>query len=359
LAYRNTTEPHLRGALLVAAVFDAFLTIYRYRVADLLRIATGGTGRLPDGDIHPDLVKRLAEEAAKSARHVLTMCVRALDYVPPVDLTFGEYLRALITADYDLVLDDDRGYRVAVIDAFRSWGIYPPDVNVLDETALLWSPPKMHERNTLRGILEKLTFSDWTIRADRRTVFLQMDEGVRVLRGWLYDHAGEVVGGDYEQFGLMISGDGYQSIPRNRWGSPKFDIHSIRPCSRIGPDGQQRVDLVAEFVQRRAGYFDPELQKEVDRAKEPWLFSEHDQGPGERRPPPPGEPDFWFRGGCSVIIDRELGDIRYCVSKSVLNDERLERERQFAMGGAMPSAAVTYFGSRHRNPFAMLHTPES
>ena len=66
-------------------------------MADLRRIATGGTGILPPGDIHPDLVDRLADEAAKSASHVLRMCIRALDYCPPVDLTFGEYLRALIT----------------------------------------------------------------------------------------------------------------------------------------------------------------------------------------------------------------------------------------------------------------------
>src|SRR6185295_12354908 len=42
----RTTEPHARGAILVAAVFDGFLSIYKSRVADLLRIATAGTGEL-------------------------------------------------------------------------------------------------------------------------------------------------------------------------------------------------------------------------------------------------------------------------------------------------------------------------
>ncbi len=238
--YLTTDEPHDRGAILMAALFRAFQNIYANRSKDLYRIATGGTGKLPDGDIHPDLVNRLADEAAKSARHILTMCVRALDYVPPVDLTFGEYLRALITADYDLVRDDDRHYRVAVIDAFRSWGIYPPDVNVLDEAALLWRPPLKYEREVLCGILDELKFTDWTLRADRRTIFLEMEEGRRKLRSWLYANARET-NHDEGQLGLLILGKHHHSIPRNRRGQPKFEVHAIRPCSRIGPDGQQRV----------------------------------------------------------------------------------------------------------------------
>src|SRR5262249_3346012 len=111
-AYAETTEPHDRGAILVAAMFDAFLSIYKERIADLLRIPTGGSGVLPEGNLHPDLVNRLADEATKTAGHLLRMAIRALDYCPPVDITFGEYLRALVTADGDLVSDDPWGYRI-------------------------------------------------------------------------------------------------------------------------------------------------------------------------------------------------------------------------------------------------------
>ncbi|WEZ85486.1 hypothetical protein P6U16_25805 (plasmid) [Rhizobium sp. 32-5/1] len=74
--------PHARGAILVAAVFRAFLSMYRSRIVDLLRIASNGSGILPAGALHPDLVNRLAAEASKSAKHILQMCIRALDYCP-------------------------------------------------------------------------------------------------------------------------------------------------------------------------------------------------------------------------------------------------------------------------------------
>ena len=65
-AYQAVMEPHDRGAILVAAVFDAFLHIYERRTADLLRLATGGSGVLQPGAIHPDLVVRLADEARRA-----------------------------------------------------------------------------------------------------------------------------------------------------------------------------------------------------------------------------------------------------------------------------------------------------
>ena len=53
----RTLEPHDRGAILVAAVFDAFLAIYKARVADLLRLVYGGrrsrTARPASGPAEP------------------------------------------------------------------------------------------------------------------------------------------------------------------------------------------------------------------------------------------------------------------------------------------------------------------
>ena len=81
--YGTVTEPHERGAILVGAVFDTFLTIFRNRTADLLRLATGRS--TPSGDeLSHELVKRLAAEASKSADHVLPN-VRARARLPTCD----------------------------------------------------------------------------------------------------------------------------------------------------------------------------------------------------------------------------------------------------------------------------------
>ena len=125
--YETEVEPHARGDLLVGAVFEAFKKIYESRVADLRRIATHGSGVLPRATCTRISINRFTQEAAKSARHVLDMCMRALDYMPPVEATFGDFLRAIVTADADLVPDDDRRYRVAFVDAFRSYGIGPAE----------------------------------------------------------------------------------------------------------------------------------------------------------------------------------------------------------------------------------------
>ena len=73
---------------------------------------------------------------------------------------------------------------------------------------------------------------------------------------------------------------------------------------------------------------------------------------------PPQPPDFWFRGGCTLLINPDSGEIRYCVTKSVRDNIRLDRQRDFEQTGALPSIAMTYFGARARNPFALLHTDD-
>jgi hypothetical protein len=345
-AIAKTHEPHARGAILVAALFRAFTNIYENRVRDLRRIATGGTGILPAGDLHPDLVARMANEAARAARHVLAMCIRALDYIPPVDLTFGEYLRALITADYDLVRDDDRRYRVSVVSAFRDWGIYPPGVRSLSVDSLLWSPAEPDVIRRLDAFFRAQPFDAWALGTDRRHAYLEMRRVGQELHDWLQAENNRAPGREWV-LGLCLGPkEAPGGIRRDRKGRPVFEVHSCRPCRRIGPDGQQKTDVVVEIVQRRKAYFDPDRQQAVDASK---------QADWDKLPPQ----DFYFRGGCTLLIEPHSGEIRYCVRKAIYQegDERLAAERAFRQGQFGDKAGGAYLSGDHDdvNPFAFLH----
>ncbi len=214
----KTFEPHARGAILVAAVFRAFTLIYRARSADLFRIASNGTGILPEGEPHPDLTRRLANEAAKSADRVLQMCIRAIDYCPPVDITFGDFLRGVITADLDYSPADESGYRTVFIQSFREWGIHPRGITSMGQDSLAWpSGEEMmrnmvaagtigHTETDLKGDLKKNFLSaaqGWNLESDRHAVWKNLDTLRWRLWRWLRD--GDSYGRDYAKlFGLVI-----------------------------------------------------------------------------------------------------------------------------------------------------------
>ncbi len=137
-ALDKTTEPHDRGAILVAAVFDAYFSSFQKATANLFQIARI-SGSIGSGDdLHPMLVDELAKQAARLATRFCRMCIRAIDYCPPVDIRFGEFLRALITSDREFYPDDPHDYREALIEAFRLRGIRPDGVISLSEESLLW-----------------------------------------------------------------------------------------------------------------------------------------------------------------------------------------------------------------------------
>ncbi|MCX6675120.1 MAG: hypothetical protein NTW84_01725, partial [Methanothrix sp.] len=264
----HTYEPHNRGAILVAALFDAFLAIYKTRTRDLLRIATGGTGVLPSGDVHPDLVERLSQEAAKTAGHMLHICIRALDYCPPVDIDFGDFLRAMITADRDLVADDRYNYRLAVIEAFRRRGIYPQDVRNLSIESLIWHVPTEGEQKQFRKIFRSSSrlrglVPDWNLGSNRQKIFDQAAQSKKKLHDWFLLAAEKEVA----DAAHLVLEKGKDSLCRNDSGLPLLEIHSVRPSRRIGPDGHTIVELIMEITQSRRGYFDEEIQEKVDRGK--------------------------------------------------------------------------------------------
>ena len=335
----QTTEPHARGAILVAAVFEAFLAIYKTRTADLLRIASGGTGILPAGELHPDLVNRLAKEAAKAAGHVLSMCIRAMDYMAPVDPDFGDFLRALITADFDMVAEDTHNYRLAVIEAFRARGIYPDDVRNLNMESLLWHAPDDEEQEAFRKVfrdparLHELVPS-WELFTNRQAIFENTQKSQGILHGWLLE---ESACDAAQAARLVLNKDTPGAYYRDKTGVPTLEVHSVRPARRLGPNGQTVTDLVIEMTQRRRGYLDPAVQEKADS--------------GSGTPPPE---DFIFRGGCTLLVDPNSAEVRYCIYKRIESQNRLERMRKYVQGDGTPSMRAVYFGDPRQVYFQHL-----
>ena len=377
--YHTNLEPHARGSVLVAAVFEAFLTIYKSRVADLLRIATGGSGILPQGELHPDLVNRLASEASKSARHILTMCIRALDYCPPVDITFGDYLRAIITADSDIVSYDLHDYKVAFIDAFRRRGIYPSGINSLSIESLCHPVVEDDRLENLFRILSDFLRefrSDIMYENDRRSIF---DITRNYIAGRYNGNKEENIDGlhrrlyldfqnspEFEKLtGLIFSGDNEKLGIRTKYTydtkGPSFGISSLKLASRVGPNGNISNRIIISLTQR-AGFKVTE-DRNGDAIVKPFVPL---SGQSSTRD------ELTLTGGATLIFDLDSLKLKYAISKPMLdmnalakNNRRLNHTRALQLneylngGSAEQNKYEAYFGlGRQFNanePFAFLH----
>jgi hypothetical protein len=319
--YDSTLEAHELGSVLVVAVFEAFITVFKRKTERLVRLATGGSGHLGPGEISLDLQSALAEKASKLASQFLTMCIRAIDYCPPVDITLGEYLRAVITADSDIVPDDKWAYREAWIDAFRRHHIYPEWVEDLSEEALLWLGPAQMDPPFQIPPIQGLTFAELKFDGDPAW---PADEGELKRQACVL---GDIVTRKefLSLFGLAAKGD--QLLKGDEVDLPK--IQSIRSSRRVGPSGQVVFDIVAEVTQRRMA----RVQGSDDACN--------------------------FYGGATVIIDPK-GGIRYVMKKNVLNNQRLQQQIDFLNKDPGGKYKDSFYGTASTKPnfFMMLHEEE-
>jgi len=265
-----------------------------------------------------------------------------LDYCPPVDLNFGDYLRALITADYDLVTDDRYNYRLAVIEAFRRRGLYPLDVRNLSAESLIWHQPTESEQADFLKVFDsperlRELVPEWGLATNRRKIYDQARHSQMMLHQWFTAPEGrDAARAAY----LVLDKNAPQGFYRHEHGPnqgvPTLEVHSVRPARRIGPNNQTLTELVIEITQRRYGYYDPGVQARVDN--------------GMNDPP---KPDFIFRGGCTLLVDPDSAQVKYAIYKNILNANRLERMRGFLNSDGRPSLRATYLGDPRKARFRM------
>src|SRR5262249_34083067 len=146
------------------------------------------------------------DEGARVAGHLLTMAIRALDYCPPTDLTFSDYLSALLTIDREVVPDDYKyGYRTGRLNSLKDSGLGRAGETDADGTG--------------RGCARELIYS----RSHYDSMLPEPQEVFRFI--W------------ENRTALKIDTDSY------------IEVESVRPSVRVGPDGFVLHETVAEYIQ--------------------------------------------------------------------------------------------------------------
>jgi hypothetical protein len=309
-AMETAIEPHERGSILVAAVFEGFFALYQQRIRQIIEVATGGRGVLPEGELMPQLVDLLSRQAAIAAQETLTTCIRAFEYLPAVDVTFGDYLRALVTADYDLVAEANVSGRQALIAAFRTRGIYPEGVISLSESALRWPAAPAIPPMPGAAVAQRLASGAQAFRPRGADAGLGDPDERKVawndLRNWAKTNA----------LALQLDPD------------VRIDPLGFHATYRVKSSGELVIEVVAVFGQKVNTKGQPEY--------------------GGLR-----------RIGATTVIAGTDGTVRFVIAKP-LSRERDEKLRTHVaardlVDPALPWAAERAYARRMRKDFRSLH----
>jgi hypothetical protein len=279
-------EPHRRGEILVAAVINAFIETWSRRLTKAL---------VPGQDAHQ--VWRVAEEGADIASMLLTMWIRALDYMPPVHVEFGDTLSAALTADLEVRPDDSRlDLRDNLLASFKAYGIKPTSSR--KDLPGIWEPAPVHLK------YDRIRFE--SMKTDHDEVFRFLWENRDVL-----------------------------GIPTEAYTK----VLSVRPCRRIGEDGFVLHETVAEYYQV-ARLTEEECRKRDIGLPEDYVSAlrSQKQQTAERRRALAGaaddaEPDSSDESigavtavyGGGVLVFNEFGRLKYHVRNDVFSSRQTDR----------------------------------
>lgn len=282
-------QPHKRGLVLATAILDAMEDVFERRTAKLKRLYA--LAELPEKvSLDSEYVELLAEMATAIAGQFMYLIIRAVDYCPPVDLTFGEFLRALITADRNLVEDDPYDYRGALIAAFGRRRIFPADVRDLSEGSLCWREPS----RPLPAVPE-LSMANIRYNGEPGTSVTvdEIETQATALADLVTDprYAAE--------FGLVV-GEARAALIRANAAVSLPVIESIRTLRRVGPDRQVRFGVVAEVLQ----------VAELEHARAP----------------------ITMIGGATIVFNAR-GEVQFVIRKRLDNTDRARRQANYQAQG--------------------------
>ncbi|QVM98806.1 MULTISPECIES: hypothetical protein [unclassified Pseudomonas] len=281
LSDEQFAEAHNRGEVFAAAMLRSMLALWVARLGEL--------GNFGDNLYN---LREVVEEGAKAADQLLTIAIRALDYCPPLDLEFGDYLAALLTVDAQVAPDDSRyDYRLIIRTTFEAFGINPPPAR---------------------------TDSDgcWHGFADNGQVQYRNSHFDSMLRD------------DEEVFRFLWENRAVLGIDERAY----TEVVSVRPSIRLGTDGLLLRESVCEYIMK-ANIFGAELKSVCNISPRPaWIKTT----------------DALTVYGAGTLIFDQYGRIKYHVQRP-LNDGQWQLRRLSYLAGLDTSELDL------RNPLAQLH----
>ena len=258
---------------------------------------------------------------------MLTMCIRALDYCPAVDITFGEYLRALITADIDAFPDDPRHYRLAFMESFRKWKLLPRDVRTVSEETLAWSTLDDPSPDWLHGLLGDIDLS-WNQKLNRSGS----------LRAQREEPLGAVAGDEACLRGQSAISTAVRPAARPAALRPAWRGRAVRRAPGRAPPSTSSAcgpPAASSPTARSAPRSSPSIHQRQLRP------TGRRQGIGDGW--------FWFRGGATVIIDprKDAAEIRYSIIKNTGSAEPAARQRRRSAANSCRRCGRSISAARH------------
>lgn len=313
----NFHEPHRRGEVLVAAVMNAFLLVWVKRLRSLgsktARDRRSGSAP-PAGaaenvsssfidKLDPEEEElagylsraRVVEEGAAVADYLLTMVIRALDYSPPTDLEFSDFLSAMLTADREIRPDDSKyRFRQTLLESFDEYDIRPTSKATGPERGI-WEPPTC------------------TLRYDRIRLESMLRDPDEMFR-FIWENRKE----------LGLEENAYTRVI------------SVRPSIRINPDdGFVLRETVAEYYQY--------LSLRAFEVKHLGIKTPPDMDDNE---------EVRLYGGGALIFN-EFGQLKFNVRNRLLNPKRQTRRLEHLWFAEGPRAFAAEDTSQKR--FADMH----
>lgn len=122
---------HQRAIPLVMAILDALTTVVERcklrseKVVPVINAGTRDVARQGEKSSARAGWEMQADMMSRLAKRFWRWCVRSLEYCPPVQVTFGHLLRAMITVDLEEHSEDRFGCRQTLIESFQRHGLVP------------------------------------------------------------------------------------------------------------------------------------------------------------------------------------------------------------------------------------------